>query len=347
MSKLAILLVMVVNAMTAFANENQNKITLFSQYLSEPRDILVRLPKNYDAESNKQYPVLFTLNDQDNFSWANYIVALQASRFGIEDMIVIGLPHTGQYTRDNYPFLSKQTTDLSPQAQNYTKFIIDEAIPLIDKKYRTNHGRFIIGHSLSGLFVTQLFMQHPSMFSSFFILSPSLHHAPQMIDLLASYFEKNKTLSGQVYLSIGALEHQKIQQAYSKIEKVFKDKAPRQLRWSVEYMQHTDHMLAAFNGTYDALKWVYSDYTIIDKKLESMQVDKIIEHYQDFSLRMKYEIKPRLRHMIGFAKFIVKETGNVDAGIRVLSAAHHFYPTSSDITETLEQMSTSSNGLKP
>lgn len=172
----------------SIAFENEKRISFDSKSLNESRNILVRLPSDYNDNPKKSYPVLITLNDEDNFKWASSIVDIQSSRFGIEDMIVVGLPHNGNYSKDNYPFKKRGSIEYNSQAKNYSTFIRDEALPYIDKNYRTNGGRFIAGHSLSGLFVMNMFMQYPDAFSAFIVLSPSVHHAPQLSGLLKIFF---------------------------------------------------------------------------------------------------------------------------------------------------------------
>lgn len=236
-----------------FAIENTKTISFSSKSLSETRKILVKLPRSYSESPNQSYPVLITLNDEDNFKWASSIVDVQASRFGIEDMIVVGLPHNGNYSEDNYPFKKKGSKESNSQAESHSKFIREEVLPYIDKNYRTNGGRFIIGDSLSGLFVTNMFIQYQDDFSTYIVLSPSVHHAPQLTGMLKNFFTNNKSLTSSVYISLGDMEHQQIQQEYKHLNEVFVKKAPKSLTWSVDYMKNTDHMLAAYKGTYDAL----------------------------------------------------------------------------------------------
>lgn len=326
--------VCIVSSMQSYAAEKE-KIQIESVALGESRPLMVRLPKDYAENKNKAYPLLVTLNDEDNFNWASQIVEIQASRFGIEDMIVVGLPHTGNYSKDNYPFSKKGSLDPNPQAQNYSKFIRDEAIPYLDKHYRLNGGRFIVGHSLSGLFVANMFAQHPKAFSSFIVLSPSMQHAPQMTEFFSKYFKANPKLTGRLYLSIGDMEHQQIQQGYQKLLQVFETQAPASLNWHAVPMANTDHLLAAFKGTYDGLAWVYKDWYIQDTKMQTLTVDEYKTHYQKLSESLGYDIKPRKRHLVSYSGFAAKRLGDLAAAKTVLEVAKFYYPEDSAIADKL------------
>lgn len=312
-------------------------IDLESKNLNEVRPVFIRLPANYAAEPTKKYPTLYILNEKDNFDWASYIVELQASRFGIEDMLVVGLPHTGNYWDDNHPFAEEKGLKPSAQAQKYSAFIREEIIPYMEKNYRANDGRFIVGHSISGLFVTHLFMQHPDSFSTFIALSPSFHQAPQMPEAVEQFLKSGQIVQSQIYMSLGRLEHEQIQKGYGQVRQLFEDYAPQNLRYHIGYMDDTDHLLSAFNGTYGALAWVYADYTIQSEIAQNLSYEDFIRHYDTLSERLNYEVKPRERFLTGFAQFLAKRVGNLKAGLIMIAVARHYYPQSEDVQKLTDE----------
>lgn len=335
---LFVVLILLTLSPVSWANESAIRTTFESEFLGETRTILVRLPADYSEDTKKSYPVLITLNDEDNFKWASSIVDVQSSRFGIEDMIVVGLPHSGSYSKDNYPFKKKGSVEPNPQAQNHAKFIREEALPYIEKNYRTNGGRFLVGHSLSGLFVINMFMQYPELFSTYVVLSPSVQHAPQLPGVLKEFFESNASLSGSVYVSMGDMEHQQIQQGYKGLKSVFDEHAPKGLFWTVNYMDNTDHLLAAFKGTYDSLTWIYRDWYLHDTEMQQSTLEDYITHYKSLSERLKYTIEPRERYLISFSGFAKKRLNDTNAAREALKAALYYYPQSQVAKEKLQDL---------
>ena len=79
----------------------------------------------------------------------------------------------------------------------------------------------------------------------------------------------------------------------------------------MRYMEDNDHMASAFRGTYDALAWIYADYTIQTDKIQQMSYQDIIDHYAALSKRLGYTIKPRERQMVGLGQFLVNNTANI------------------------------------
>lgn len=341
MIKQVILISFVLINFKVFASENIKIITLESKALNETRKVMVRLPKDYANDNSKRYPVLVTLNDKENFHWANNIVDVQSSRFGIEDMIVVGLPHTGNYSQDNFPYIDNKSEDLNPQAQGYSKFLREEALTYIEENYRTNGGRFIVGHSLSGLFVLKLFMQHPKSFSSYIVLSPSAQYAPQMPSELINFLAEHKELTNQLFLSIGELEHSLIQKGFDNISQVFEKKAPNNLSWKLSCLDNTDHLLSAYKGTYDGLAWIYKDLYINGSKMREYDLEQYIEHYQLLSGKLNYNVKPRGKYFIGFSFFAETKLNDLDAAIKAVKAGIHFHPDSIELKERLIELNES------
>lgn len=312
-----------------FASANDEiKMDFSSSILEEVRPIYVRLPVDYDKEYDEKYPTLYVLNSKDNFDWSSYIVELQASKNAIEDMVIVGLPHIGNYYDDHYPFAEEDSLVSSSRAEKHSSYIREEVIPYIESNYNVNQGRVIIGHSLAGLFVSHLYTEFPDSFSTFVALSPSFQHAPQMVHHFQNFFTNNQVVSSQIYMSLGKLEHEEIQDGYNQIRQVFADKASQDVKYYIGFMEYTDHLLAAFQGTYNALAWLYADYTIQSELARSYSYEDYIAHYTALSSRLNYKIKPRERHMAGYAQFVSRRIGDVEAGITALRVVLHYYPDS-------------------
>ena len=318
--------------------QDHTRVAIKSEFLGEARTINIRLPAGYETSGEKTYPVLYVLNEDSNFEWASYIVELQASRFGIEDMLVVGIPHAGNYSRDNYPFAGQNSVQLNPQAQNHSAFIREEVVPFVEQNFRVHGGRAIIGHSLSGLFVAPMFVEHSDAFSTFIAISPSFHHAPQMSSIMRTFLLEVPDDAGQIYMALGSLEHEEAQQGYRDVIEAIQSVAPQIVDENLTYMPNTDHLLGAFQGTYSALAWMYKEYTIQSEIAQNLTFDEYISHYEELSERLGYTVKPRKRHLTGYAQFMIKRVGDSQAGITALRVAQHYYPDAQDVRDLIQEL---------
>lgn len=95
----------------------------------------------------------------------------------IRPVIVVGIPNT-QRRRDLTP-PTEVASDraIAPQVGGsaaFRRFIREELIPEIDRRYRTMAERAIIGESLAGLFIVETLLEEPSLFTHYVALDPSL-----------------------------------------------------------------------------------------------------------------------------------------------------------------------------
>lgn len=299
-----------------------------SEIMAEKRPIHISLPDNYQQNKTKRYPVLYVLNDEDNFGWAVYIEDLLASRRGLDKMIVVGLPHTGNYGNDNRPFGSRENNDIAEGAKKFEHFIRQEVLPYIDKNYRTERSKFIVGHSLAGLFVTHLFSQDPTGFNAHIALSPSYHHGPNMIEVMEEKFDSGAIKEGIIYLTVGGLEHRQIQGQYDRMRKLFNEKAPDGLTWEVDVSEHNDHNIVAFAGMMKELAWLYHDYSLTGETLERLSPEEIVAYYDALSARLGYVIVPFESRMTSMGNFLASRFNKIDMAVKSYTVAQHYYPDS-------------------
>ena len=157
-----------------------DSLTLHSKILGEARLINVHTPAGYET-SAAHYPVLYMPDggiDEDFPHVVNTVDSLIALG-RVRPVIVVGIPNT-QRRRD----LTTATTLGSDSAavgipdpghsEAFRRFIREELIPAIDARYRTTAERSVVGESLAGLFIVEVFLKEPSLFTHYVALDPSL-----------------------------------------------------------------------------------------------------------------------------------------------------------------------------
>ncbi len=316
--------------------QSPETVHLPSRNYEDGRPILVHLPAGYDDET-RSYPVLYVLNEEDNFHWAVQIVDLLSEHNEIDAMIVVGLPEQGDYGRDNYPFVSQESSDPSPAADRYANFLRTEVIPHVDARYRTEDSRFIVGHSLSGLFVANLFRTAPNEFDFYIAVSPSLQYAPQLVDMIDATLASAED-PGALYFTIGELEHVLIQNEFTRMRDVLEKHARTHPDIQIDAIAYNNHRSAAYSGLFNALSWAYADWgTRETMPAELGGVDGIVAHYDKLSQRLGYEIKPREGDLAGMASFLLGRLDDPNGAAIGFQAELHFYPESERAMEGYKQ----------
>jgi predicted alpha/beta superfamily hydrolase len=159
-----------------------------SDYLAEPRDLVVYLPPGYELEPDRRYPVLYLHDGQNLFEGATAFVpgqdwhvsdtAEERIRAGrVEALIIVGIYNTGEHRINEYTPTRDRKQGAGGDAALYGQMLTRELKPFIDRTYRTlpdpaNTG--LGGSSLGGLVTLYLGMLHPDTFGKLAVLSPSV-----------------------------------------------------------------------------------------------------------------------------------------------------------------------------
>lgn len=172
--------------------------------------LFIKLPRSYHSSKDQRYPVIY-LTD----AWYSFQVASGATRFPMnsgvmEEAIIVGISYSkgsrgpSSRVRDYTPSKAASWKLETGGAEAHAKFIRDTVFSYIDANYRTKAAeRTFVGNSLGGLFGAYILFEHPGMFSSYILGSPSVWFDNNHI-LSSPITKPNKPI--KVYLAVGGLE---------------------------------------------------------------------------------------------------------------------------------------------
>jgi len=158
-----------------------------SKFLNYPRNIAVLLPPGYfdGGREKASYPVLY-MHDGNNLFDPN--IAFGNSDWGVDEacdklvktgqmreIIVVGIYNTPERYDEYTPYADPD--EGGGNGENYSKFIINELKPYIDKNFRTlkdPKNTAIGGSSLGGLISLYIGLSHPEVFHGILSISPTL-----------------------------------------------------------------------------------------------------------------------------------------------------------------------------
>lgn len=179
------MLTLVISFSTLFAQKPDSEpITIGATYglksgvYKSLREINVWLPPSY-SKGTKRYPVLYVIDGglAQDFHHISGLAQLGTINRNYVELIVVGIK-----TENRFMELTSDPKDpryvakpaRAGKSNLFMKHIRDEVIPFVDKNYRTGKRKAVIGESLAGLFVTEVYLKHPQTFTDFITVSPSL-----------------------------------------------------------------------------------------------------------------------------------------------------------------------------
>lgn len=145
--------------------------SIYSEILEEDRNIWIHVPRS--SRYGHKYPVVYLLDGEYHFESVVGTLKLSAVNRLMPEVIIVAILNTNRY-RDLSTSHIGDDTNPSGGAHKFTMFIENELIPFIESKYPTIPHRTIIGHSLGGLLVTDLLINHSHIFNNYLAIDPSL-----------------------------------------------------------------------------------------------------------------------------------------------------------------------------
>lgn len=149
-----------------------------SAVLSETRTLNIYLPPGY-KDTTAAYPVIYLLDgsaDEDFIHTAGLVQFL--NMIGkMPQSIIIGIANIDRKRDFTFPTNNKEDLKALPttgKSAKFISFIEQELQPCIEKSYRVNSQKTIIGQSLGGLLATEILIKAPWLFNNYIIVSPSL-----------------------------------------------------------------------------------------------------------------------------------------------------------------------------
>src|SRR5271166_3919312 len=266
-------------------------ITINSKVFRNIRNLRVWLPANYFApvNRNKHYPVLYMQDGQNlfdeatafNHEWrVDETIEFLTGSMRIGPMIVVGIDNTPRRANEYLPYPDPANKELGKaetqdvHGKQYGDFVINEVMPLIQKKYRVALGpqnTGLGGSAYGGAVTLYTVLNHPGVFGKALIESPSLLIGNG--ELLKDA-EKATQFPQRMFLAIGTAEESdekaaaKDADAVRDLEKILRDKGlgPNRLKIVVEEGAHRDET-AWSKRLPDALQFLYgSDIHLLPQK---------------------------------------------------------------------------------
>ena len=142
--------------------------TIDSKAFSNQREYYVHVPESYKAEQDRKYPILYVLHGQ--WDLLSTVAIVDAISNAIPELIIIGVNSKGPELRPP----NNADDSVNIKGEQFRSFFVNELLPHIKQTYRVAEFSILSGHSNSGRFVLNSFLDNPRLFNAYLAFSPSL-----------------------------------------------------------------------------------------------------------------------------------------------------------------------------
>jgi len=183
---------------------------IFSSTNKQNYRIRARLPASYSTDTDKQYPIIIKVDGQWDFLLATSAYNCIYFDGQMPEAVIVGIDwgdvegniHEIR-ARDLLPQASRHFAN-SGHAASFVKVIAEEIVPALEKRYRLNGERYLLGGSWGGLFVTYALLEKPEVFAGAIAIGPSYGAAVDVLQKQIEAASKSKQFDGKrLYVGIG------------------------------------------------------------------------------------------------------------------------------------------------
>lgn len=146
-----------------------------SRKLNSTRELKIKLPDNYDPESDLKHPVIIVFDAEYLFEPVAGQVSYQTYFDEMPQSIIVGVVQGKERFYDSY---FDEVSGLPIESGNrFYNFVDQELIPYIDSNYNTSKFKVAIGHDLMGNFINSFLFHDTPVFQAYINLSPDFKGA--------------------------------------------------------------------------------------------------------------------------------------------------------------------------
>lgn len=248
-----------------------------SKKLDTTRRLKIQLPRNYEQNQDKVYPIVLVLD-------ADYLfepVAGNVDYFSYwEDMpesIVVGVMQgDARYDDAYYDDVNYMPADTGAE---FFEFLGLELLPYIDSKFRTAKFVIAVGHDFTANFINYYLFKDPPLFNGLISLSPDI--APSMGDRLQ---QRIPAIESKMfyYLATGTDDIKGLREATIELDGQLKTVKSENFNYYFDNFDGATHYSLVGRGIPNALEKMFAVYRPISKQQFTdvlMKTDKPIHEF--------------------------------------------------------------------
>ena len=245
---------------------------IHSKELGEERMVNIYFPPGYNRNDTIKYPVSYLLDGSADEDFIHVVGLYQFNSFEwinrVPKSIIVGIANVDRKRDFTFPTTiekDKQKYPTTGHSDQFIRFIEKELMPFIEKKYKGNASKTIIGQSLGGLLATEILLKHPTLFNKYIIVSPSLWwDNGSLLNQPSSILLENFPQNTEVYIGVGKegltpTDAPRVMEVDANLlaEKIRRTKS-KNVKVYFDYLPGEDHATIMHQAVSNALQMVYA-----------------------------------------------------------------------------------------
>lgn len=281
-----------------------------SEGLGEARQLKVQLPRNYDSNLEKTYPVLVVLDGDYLFEPVAGMTDYYSYWEEMPEVIVVGVNQSE--TREDDTLYDEINFLPTETGTAFFEFLGLELMPWLDAKYRTSNFRIAVGHDMTANFMNYYLMKETALFQGYISLSPDL--APEMDVRLIERLGKTQQKIFY-YLATGSDDIKPLREGTEVLNSQLKLVSNDNLKYYYDNFEGATHYSLVGRAIPKALEEIFSIYKPISRKeyqevivkLTGSPYDYLVDKYATVKNLFGLDDKIRVNDFTAISKALQKK----------------------------------------
>lgn len=239
--------------------------TIDSKILGETRRINVYLPPGYAKSGGARVPVLYMPDGglAEDFLHVAGLVQICVTNTTMRPFLLVGIENTQRRRDLTGPTDNEADKKIAPRvggSEAFRRFIRDELMPQVRRRYRTTDEAAIVGESLAGLFVVETFLLEPELFDTYIAIDPSLWWNDQkLVNAATERLRSRPNMEKALYFA--SSDERGNAEIMQRFAEVLSKNASSRIRWHYERMPEEKHSTIYHPAALRAFRAVFAVHT--------------------------------------------------------------------------------------
>lgn len=290
-------------------DESNIEHVINSKVFKKERKVRVFLPERYKKDTISDFAVVYILDAQSDRFWnmAKGNIGYTVDNYASIPMIAVGIVS------------DSRGPEFNPENSEFHEHLKNEVFPLIEKNYRTDNFRAVVGHSWGGAFIgNTIFSENKDMFDAYIGISPSFGDKDNIIEKNASkMLENNTVFKKYLYLSHGDVgrREQEFAGYVNSIDVLVKKHPNTSLAWQPRLIERVDHWQIVGPSICDGLVSMSRNYFADQKIMEDLSKSSngdLKEQIEAFYVKQKSTFGYIHRPTASYLNFVANDFRDMD-----------------------------------
>lgn len=304
-------------------------IELQSEYLEDTRRIKLQLPRNYEQNKRKKYPIILVFDADYLFEPVAGMVDYLSFWEEIPESFVVGVMQSGH--RENDMMLDQEQYLPVGAGEDFFDFIELELMKYMEDNFRTSPLSIVVGHNDTANFANFFVFKKVPLFQGYINLSPRL--SPKMKSRIVKFLDKT-TNRTWFYMANGTDEVNQAKKEIKDIAMELNIINNPMLSFTYDELKDATHYTVVSQAIPKALQNVFSSYQpITTKEFEEVLLvipDPVMyleNKYYDIAKYYGLNIDFRINDIM-YVFRVIEETNNWEQLLSLAKIAKKAHPDS-------------------